>query len=74
MPLKEVKLYRLEKEDIDYWATFQIFRMDIGEESTKLEDGDTAYISDGGDGVTPVYIETVLKELEDAYIITLAIE
>lgn len=72
MPLKEVKLYRLEKEDIDYWATFQTFS--IEEESTKLEDGDTVYISDGGDGVTPVYIETVLKELEDAYIITLAIE
>lgn len=72
MPLKEVKLYRLEKEDIDYWATFQTFRSE--EENTKLEDGDTVYISDGGDGVTPVYIETVLKELEDAYIITLAIE
>lgn len=72
MPLKEVKLYRLEKEDIDYWATFQTFQSE--EENTKLEDGDTVYISDGGDGVTPVYIETVVKELEDAYIITLAID
>lgn len=72
MPLKEVKLYRLEKENIDYWATFQTFEPE--DENTKLEDGDMVYISDGGDGLTPVYIETVLKELEDAYIITLAIE
>lgn len=72
MPLKEVKLYRLEKENIDCWATFQTFEPE--DENTKLEDGDMVYISDGGDGLTPVYIETVLKELEDAYIITLAIE
>lgn len=72
MPLKEAKFYRLEKEDIDYWGTFQTFEPE--DENTKLEDGDTVYISDGGDGLTPVYIETVIKELEDAYIITLAIE
>lgn len=72
MPLKEAKFYRLEKKDIDYWGTFQTFEPE--EENTKLEDGDTVYIAEIGDGVTPVYIETVLKELEDAYIITLAIE
>lgn len=72
MPLKEVKLYRLEKEDIDYWATFEPFRSE--DENTKLEDGDTVYIAEIGDGLTPVYIETIIKELEDAYIITLAIE
>ena len=72
MPLKEVKLYRLEKEDIDYWGTFQTFQPE--EENTKLEDGDTVYIAEIGDGLTPVYIETIIKELEDAYIITLAIE